>query len=53
MKAISLSNELLSIKTAHERKLCSGSQMDEQPFVSVYHVYPGSIDNILIWVCEV
>jgi hypothetical protein len=47
------SNELLSINTLDERNLCSRSQTIEQHFVSVYRVYSVSIDNILMWVCEV
>jgi hypothetical protein len=46
-------NELSSINTLDERKLCSRSRKSEQYFVSVYRVYFVSINNILMWMCDV
>jgi NADH:ubiquinone oxidoreductase subunit C len=48
-----LSNKFSSINMFHECKLYMRSQMSDRSFVSVYHVYSVSTDNILMWVCEV
>jgi hypothetical protein len=46
------SNELSSVNTLQERKLCIRSRMIEQSFVSAYRVYCVNID-ILMWTREV
>jgi hypothetical protein len=46
------SNVLSSVNMLQERKLCSRRCTSEM-FLFVYRVYNVSIDNILIWICEV
>jgi hypothetical protein len=43
-------NELSNINAL---QLCYRSRMTKQSFVSVYCLYALSINNILMWVCEV
>jgi hypothetical protein len=49
----SYSNEFSSAKTLDERELCTGSQMSEKSFDSVYRVYSVSTDNVLMRIREV
>jgi hypothetical protein len=48
------SEEMSRVNMLHEPKLhvCGRSRTNRQYFVSVYRVYSVSIDNILLWVCE-
>jgi hypothetical protein len=43
------SNELASVYTLHERKLCGKSRKSDQSFVSVQRVYYVNIDNTNIF----
>jgi hypothetical protein len=41
------------INALHGPQLCSRWQMSKLSFVSVYHVYSVSTENIFMWICEV
>jgi hypothetical protein len=46
-------NEMSSVDTLYKSNLGSRSRTSEQSFVSVYHAYTVSNDQILMRICEV